>query len=212
MACHASGHPDRARRRDLARRGRRARRGQAVRRRLRGAPTSTSRRASPSARQDRQGRRHMSIDGGTGGDSRPVPRSRRDQRRPRDDPRLGRRDARLKVRRTRTRPRTRRRPSSSARGGIGRTEHCSMEGSARLSACRCGRTRTIRATRMARRFGPQGIGLCRTRHMFFEPDAAIVQKMILAVHRRDSPRSCCRFSRPTSRDLRSHGGLPVRCG
>jgi pyruvate,orthophosphate dikinase len=38
-----------------------------------------------------------------------------------------------------------------------------------------------RDARMARRFGAQGIGLCRTEHMFFETDRLpIVQKMILA--------------------------------
>jgi pyruvate,orthophosphate dikinase len=38
-----------------------------------------------------------------------------------------------------------------------------------------------RDARMARRFGAQGIGLCRTEHMFFETDRLpVVQKMILA--------------------------------
>jgi pyruvate,orthophosphate dikinase len=38
-----------------------------------------------------------------------------------------------------------------------------------------------RDARMARKFGAQGIGLCRTEHMFFETDRLpIVQKMILA--------------------------------
>jgi pyruvate, orthophosphate dikinase len=40
-----------------------------------------------------------------------------------------------------------------------------------------------RDARMARKFGAQGIGLCRTEHMFFETDRLpIVQKMILAAN------------------------------
>ena len=44
------------------------------------------------------------------------------------------------------------------------------------------RTRTPRSTRAdARRFGAEGIGLCRTEHMFFETDRIVaVREMILA--------------------------------
>jgi pyruvate,orthophosphate dikinase len=68
-------------------------------------------------------------------------------------------------------------------------------------------------------FGAEGIGLCRTEHMFFDPTAR-------SWRARDDPRrddgrgsararwrSCCRCSAPTSPDLRAMDGLPVtiRC-
>ena len=55
----------------------------------------------------------------------------------------------------------------------------------------------------ARRFGAEGIGLCRTEHMFFEPERIIaMREMILAEDgegpaARRSPRSC-RCSATTS--------------
>jgi pyruvate,orthophosphate dikinase len=57
--------------------------------------------------------------------------------------------------------------------------------------------------RAARKFGAEGIGLCRTEHMFFEGDRiTAMREMILADdseggRRRRSP-SCCRCSARTS--------------
>ena len=56
----------------------------------------------------------------------------------------------------------------------------------------------------AREFGAEGIGLCRTEHMFMAPDRLpVVQEMILAERRARpaAPRStgCCPSSSPTSR-------------
>ena len=53
--------------------------------------------------------------------------------------------------------------------------------------------------RMARSFGAEGIGLCRTEHMFFEGDRIVaMREMILADDRgrAGAPRwpSCCRCS------------------
>ena len=52
----------------------------------------------------------------------------------------------------------------------------------RPAVCRCGPTPTIPTdARRARSYGAKGIGLCRTEHMFFEPERLpIVQRMILA--------------------------------
>ena len=56
----------------------------------------------------------------------------------------------------------------------------------------------------AREFGAEGIGLCRTEHMFMaEERLPVVREMILAP-RRGGPRArrssgCCRCSSPTSR-------------
>ena len=56
--------------------------------------------------------------------------------------------------------------------------------------------------RTARSFGAEGIGLCRTEHMFFEEDRIVaVREMILADTPTDGARrspSCCRCSAPTS--------------
>ena len=69
--------------------------------------------------------------------------------------------------------------------------------------------------RAARSFGAEGIGLCRTEHMFFDADRIVaVREMILAddeagAARRRSP-SSCRCSGPTSSSCsRSWTGLPV---
>jgi pyruvate, orthophosphate dikinase len=55
----------------------------------------------------------------------------------------------------------------------------------------------------AREFGAQGIGLCRTEHMFFgEERLPVVQEMILAddeAARRGRSTGCCRSSRATSK-------------
>ncbi len=55
----------------------------------------------------------------------------------------------------------------------------------------------------ARELGAQGIGLCRTEHMFMQPERLpIVHQMILAVDAGERgaalDRSCCRFSGRTS--------------
>ena len=57
--------------------------------------------------------------------------------------------------------------------------------------------------RAALKFGAEGIGLCRTEHMFFDEDRIrAVREMILARRREDraAPRSpsCCRCSAPIS--------------
>ena len=56
----------------------------------------------------------------------------------------------------------------------------------------------------AREFGAEGIGLCRTEHMFMAEDRLpVVREMIMASRRGRAPRarstSSCRCSRPTSR-------------
>ena len=69
--------------------------------------------------------------------------------------------------------------------------------------------------RRAREFGAEGIGLCRTEHMFMAADRQ--PKMQRDDHgrgraRAGAPRStsCCRSSRPTSRgSSRRWTGLPV---
>ena len=53
--------------------------------------------------------------------------------------------------------------------------------------------------RAARKFGAEGIGLCRTEHMFFDEDRIrAVREMILAERREGAPQrrspSCCRCS------------------
>src|SRR3972149_2657446 len=51
----------------------------------------------------------------------------------------------------------------------------------RRAVCKCGPMRIIHRTRRARSYGAVGIGLCRTEHMFFEPERLpIVQDMILS--------------------------------
>ena len=55
----------------------------------------------------------------------------------------------------------------------------------------------------AREFGAQGIGLCRTEHMFFgEERLPVMQEMILAIDEKPAAAArstgCCRSSRPTS--------------
>jgi pyruvate,orthophosphate dikinase len=62
----------------------------------------------------------------------------------------------------------------------------------------------------AREFGAEGIGLCRTEHMFFEPTThPRVREMILADDEegraRRSP-SCCRCSAATSRLFEAMAG------
>jgi phosphoenolpyruvate-protein kinase (PTS system EI component) len=55
--------------------------------------------------------------------------------------------------------------------------------------------------RTAREFGAEGIGLCRTEHMFFDETASAVREMILAEDEQAAaPRSpsCCRCSARTS--------------
>ena len=68
---------------------------------------------------------------------------------------------------------------------------------------------------VARAFGAEGIGLCRTEHMFFEPDRILaVREMILARGPRRAGarrwRRSCRCSAPTSRASSGRWtGLPV---
>ena len=54
----------------------------------------------------------------------------------------------------------------------------------------------------ARRFGAQGIGLCRTEHMFLGDRKALVENLILAEDERRAGEgarpSCCRCSARTS--------------
>ena len=63
---------------------------------------------------------------------------------------------------------------------------------------------TPRDARIARSFGAEGIGLCRTEHMFFEGDRITgMREMIVAREeggRRARSPSCCRCSAPTSRE------------
>ena len=42
--------------------------------------------------------------------------------------------------------------------------------------------RNARDAARALRFGAEGIGLCRTEHMFFDPAALLVRQMILAAN------------------------------
>jgi pyruvate,orthophosphate dikinase len=49
---------------------------------------------------------------------------------------------------------------------------------------------TPQDAKIARSFGAEGIGLCRTEHMFFEPDRILlVRRMVLAVDQDDRQRS-----------------------
>jgi pyruvate,orthophosphate dikinase len=61
----------------------------------------------------------------------------------------------------------------------------------------------------ARKFGAEGIGLCRTEHMFFDAERiSVVREMILAEReggRRRRWKNCCRCSARISRDLPHHG-------
>ena len=53
----------------------------------------------------------------------------------------------------------------------------------------------------ALRFGAQGIGLCRTEHMFLGPRREVVERLILAgtdAERQQHWRNCCRYSATTS--------------
>jgi pyruvate,orthophosphate dikinase len=67
----------------------------------------------------------------------------------------------------------------------------------------------------ARRLGAQGIGLCRTEHMFFEPDRLpIVQKLILNREHPETVRECLDLLLPMQRRdfvglLRAMAGRPV---
>ena len=66
----------------------------------------------------------------------------------------------------------------------------------------------------ARRFGAQGIGLCRTEHMFLGDRKALVENLILADDDRrageGARRRCCRCSATTSSGiLEAMDGLPV---
>jgi len=64
--------------------------------------------------------------------------------------------------------------------------------------------RYARDARTAIKFGGEGIGLCRTEHMFFEEETRIrtVREMILAEDEQTRPRrafkNCCRCSAPIS--------------
>ena len=85
----------------------------------------------------------------------------------------------------------------------------------RFAASKFARTPISRAMReVARKFGAEGIGLCRTEHMFFAEDRLPhVQQMILSDTEARTPRgsgqaaavSASRFRRSVPR----HGGLPV---
>ena len=62
-----------------------------------------------------------------------------------------------------------------------------------------------RDARMAIKFGAQGIGLCRTEHMFFETERLpIVQKMILAEDRRRTPEISRSTFADSARRFRRH--------
>ena len=66
----------------------------------------------------------------------------------------------------------------------------------------------------ARRFGAQGIGLCRTEHMFFDaPRIVAVRQMILADASRRPPGRTCKAAADAARrfrgDVQGDGGLPV---
>ena len=68
--------------------------------------------------------------------------------------------------------------------------------------------------RAAVKFGAEGIGLCRTEHMFFEADRIqAVREMILAERREAAPRGARQdpadAARRLRRAVRDHGGLPV---
>ena len=82
-------------------------------------------------------------------------------------------------------------------------------------AAASGPTPTTRPTpTRARRYGAEGIGLCRTEHMFFEPERLpVVQRMILATTRPSAAMrssSCCPLQRADFAGLfRAMDGLPV---
>ena len=66
--------------------------------------------------------------------------------------------------------------------------------------------------RTARRFGAEGIGLCRTEHMFFEADRiGAMREMIMAEDERRAPRrarqAAADAARRFRRDLPHHEGL-----
>jgi pyruvate,orthophosphate dikinase len=73
---------------------------------------------------------------------------------------------------------------------------------------------TLDDCRMARRFGAEGIGLCRTEHMFFETDRLpIVQRMIMAADTEARERALAELL-PVQREdfeglFRAMAGLPV---
>ena len=57
--------------------------------------------------------------------------------------------------------------------------------------------------RMARQFGAEGIGLCRTEHMFFDADRIVaVREMILADDGRGPPRRACQAAADAARGFR----------
>ena len=56
-----------------------------------------------------------------------------------------------------------------------------------------------RDAKVARKFGAEGIGLCRTEHMFFAEDRIEhMQAMILAARREDPPQGARRSCSPCS--------------
>ncbi len=72
---------------------------------------------------------------------------------------------------------------------------------------------TPQDARVAREFGAEGIGLCRTEHMFFDADRIVaVREMILADtaegRRRRSPRSCPCSAATSSSSSRSWRACP----
>ena len=74
---------------------------------------------------------------------------------------------------------------------------------------------TPKDARRAREFGAEGVGLCRTEHMFMAADRQPKMQAMIMAERRGRPAaprstSCCRCSRPTSRALfEAMDGLPV---
>ena len=64
---------------------------------------------------------------------------------------------------------------------------------------------TPRDAKQARSFGAQGIGLCRTEHMFFEGDRIkAVREMILASDEARTPARSCQTSPNAARRFRRH--------
>jgi pyruvate,orthophosphate dikinase len=67
----------------------------------------------------------------------------------------------------------------------------------------------------AREFGAQGIGLCRTEHMFFDPERILAMREMILAEDVDAPRagaqrSCCPTSGTTSSGIFDRDEGPAR--
>ena len=73
---------------------------------------------------------------------------------------------------------------------------------------------TARDAQVARDFGAQGIGLCRTEHMFFAPDRINVMRRMILAEDKESRREALKLLQPMQQEdfegiFRAMGAKPV---